>query len=118
MRPALRLAFLLIFAIALRGFSTSAYAHATSAGHTSQAPAMASALADCPDHAMEDQLPQAAHHTPDDKACQISCDLAAAPGLPASIELPTATMPPVLSATRRILALSAAPPPDHPPPIR
>ena len=117
MRPALRLILLLIFAIALRGFSASAYAHATPA-HADAAAVMAAAMADCPEHAMEDQLPPATHHTPDDKACQISCDLAAAPGLPASLELPAAAVRPVFTATRRILALSAAPPPDHPPPIR
>lgn len=117
MRPALRLILLLIFAIALRGFSASADAHATPT-HTDAAAVMASAMADCPDHALEDNSPPPAHHAVDDKACQISCDLAAAPGLPASIELPTATVRPVFTATRRILALSAAPPPDHPPPIR
>ena len=119
MRPTLRLVLLLILAIALRGFSVSAYAHTMPAGHADAAPATNSiAMADCPEHAAEDNSPPPAHHTPDDKACQISCDLAAASALTVSLELPAAAVRPVFTATRRILALSAAPPPDHPPPIR
>ena len=117
MRPALRLILLLIFAIALRGFSLSAYAHTAPLGHSDSTPAAAATMADCPDHTADAPLPPAAHHEPGDKACQISCDLAAASGLTASAELPAAAPAPVFNATWRILALSAAPPPDHPPPI-
>ena len=117
MRPALRLILLLIFAIALRGFSPSAYAHTAPLADSGKAPVVAAAMAGCAEHAADEQLPPAAHHEPGDKACQISCDLAAASGLTASAELPAATPAPVFNATWRILALSAAPPPDHPPPI-
>ncbi|MGB9493202.1 MAG: hypothetical protein WCA83_00185 [Azonexus sp.] len=57
------------------------------------------------------------HHQPGDKACQISCDLAVSPALPASIGLATITTPDGVTPTRSTLALGPTSPPDHPPPI-
>ncbi len=103
MHSRLRLVLLLIIVIALRGFAGTAYA----------LPAAAPAMADChpATGAPHDQ------HGGDAKACQISCDLAAAPALPVSVAprggLPASPLTPTLA----VLSLNDLPPPDHPPPI-
>lgn len=114
MRPNLRVLMVLIVAIVLRGLSGSAYAmpvvaEPVTTGHY--------ALADCPDHAGHDTPTAPMHHQPDDKVCQIACDLAVSPGLPATPLVARSPSPAGLNPTRNILAVGETPPPDHPPPI-
>lgn len=115
MRPSLRLLLLLILSIALRGFSGMALAQPQTL-HAVFAEA-ATSMADCPEHQDATATPLATHHQPGDKACQISCDLAAAPALLSSLSVPAGPLPATLHPTRPILTVSEAPPPDHPPPI-
>lgn len=117
MRPSLRLLLLLILSIALRGFSGMAFAVPQMPHAAPGAAAMTMSMADCPEHQSAPATPLAAHHQPGDKACQISCDLAAAPALLSSLSVPAGPLPATLHPTRPILTVSEAAPPDHPPPI-
>ena len=109
MRSSVRLILLLVLAIALRGFAGLAFAQ------PAQATEQLAACHEAGDHS----APVAhAHHETDDKACAIACDLAAAPALAGPLQLPAGEAPAALNATRPVLALSAPPPPDNPPPIR
>ena len=119
MRPGLRLVLLLILSIALRGLSGAAYALPAPAIQADFATAQSSAMADCSDHAAKDPALAHAHHqTGDNKACQISCDLAASLALPASPALLADRTPDGVIPTCSTLALDPALPPDNPPPIR
>lgn len=118
MRPGLRLVLLLILSIALRGLSGAAYALPVPANHADHAAVHLSAVADCPDHAATGTALAGVHSDVSDKACQISCDLAASPALPATPALIADPVPGGVSATARVLALGPTPPPDRPPPIR
>lgn len=117
MRPSLRLILLLILSIALRGFSGMAFAQPEPGQATTSF--AATSMADCPEHQRAEEAYAApAHHHPGDTSCQISCDLAAAPALIASLNIPLAPLPATLRPTLPLLAFGEAPPPDHPPPIR
>ena len=119
MHPGMRLVLLLILSIALRGLSGAAYAMPVPAIQANFATTQSSTRADCPDHAAKDvALAHAHHQTGDNKACQISCDLAASPALPASPALLADRTPDGVIPTRSTLALGPALPPDDPPPIR
>jgi hypothetical protein len=111
MRCCFRLVLLLILSIALRGFAGSAFAMPLMAIDPVQ-------MTDCAEHAGHDTPPMQSHHLPGDKACQISCDLGASPALPAGIVVTGTSAPSVLTPTHVSLAISDAPPPDHPPLIR
>ena len=117
MRPGVRLVLLLILSIALRGLSGAAYALPVPAIQADFAVAQAFAMADCPDHAANDATLAHAHHQLGDKACQISCDLAVSPALPAKPVLLADPTPGGVIPTRCTLALGPALPPDNPPPI-
>ena len=110
MRPGLRLILLLILAIALRGFAGSALAMPL------VQPVTPISL-ECADHAEQQMAVATAHHAGDSKACQISCDQAAAPALPVTLHLAASALPAVLTPTLPALAIGPSPAPDHPPPI-
>jgi hypothetical protein len=118
MRPGLRFILLLILSIALRGLSGVAYALPVPATQENLASVQLSAIADCPDHAANGAALAHTHHQPGDKACQISCDLAVSPALPASSTLATESAPDGVTSTLSTLSLGSTLPPDHPPPIR
>ena len=110
MRPGLRLILLLILAIALRGFAGSALAMPL------MQPLTAISL-ECADHAEQQMAATTAHHAGDSKACQISCDQAAAPALPVFLPLAASVLPAVLTPTLPALTIGPSTAPDHPPPI-
>lgn len=111
MHRGIRFTLLLILAIALRGFAAPALAVPAAA----QEPA---GVVACHGEDQGGAGVMQAHHDAGDKACEISCDLAAAPALAAGLPPLLDDAPAALIPTRPVLALASSPPPDHPPPIR
>ncbi|MBS1145326.1 MAG: hypothetical protein H6R14_2732 [Proteobacteria bacterium] len=111
MRCSIRLVLLLIFAIVLRGLAGTAFAMPAMNVDPIQ-------MSGCAEHANQAMPTLQPHHQPDDKACQIACDLGTSPALTSAISLADTSRFPVLAPTLLSLAISGAAPPDHPPPIR
>ena len=119
-RPSLRFLLLLVLALVLRGLPVvHAMPVATAAMGTDCA--VSETSQHCPDHGdchdHGDKADHAISHHGTTGTCQIACDLGAAPALGTYAGLAVAAQPSVRVAHRPVLALSDAPPPDHPPPI-
>ena len=109
MRCSVRFIFLLILSIALRAFSGAAYALPSS-------PDVPMQMAECAESGQHEMPAVHSPHHSNDKACQISCDLAVSPALPVDLAVLGETTQAVLSATFPILAMIDAVPPDIQPP--
>lgn len=117
MRSMSRLLLLLIATLILKGWPV-AYAlpvalESVHAGHQ----VASTSAGQCSQSAGHEHCTHHEEHA-SDKACQIACDLGTAPAIHAASAHLGADTPRVEVAILSELALTAAAPPDHPPPIR